>query len=74
MGLRSRKGKPMTDPIKKYALDISTTRLKDDRLKRIAEESHTRIANIHRLIGKLEEEVDAVENIIQDIEIIAVRR
>lgn len=62
----------MNDPIKKYALSISTTRLKDQRIKKLAREGHDHISEIHRLIGELEERVDAVEAIVQDIEVIAV--
>lgn len=62
----------MNDPIKKYALSISTTRLKDQRIKKLAREGHDHISEIHRLIDKLEERVNTIEDIFQDIEVIAV--
>jgi hypothetical protein len=62
----------MTDPIKRYAMAISVSRLKDERLKRLTKEGYDHISEIHRLIDKLEERVDAIEDIFQDIEVIAV--
>jgi hypothetical protein len=48
---------------------IKVSHLKDQRLKRLLEEAESSINDIHELMGKLEEKLFTIEDILMDISI-----